>query len=318
MTALTPPTTTTPVTGTTGPRRERTRWGWTVVAAIVGVLFIAPAAWILIGSARPSTDIVNSMSPLSWSTPIPQRLTGANYSQLFSIAGFGRPMLNSLLVCTVSVVVGLAVSAPAAYAFAVLKFRGRGLLFAVVVISFLVPFEAIAIPLAQQFTTWGLANTYVGLILPGVGNGLAIFNLRQAFLGIPSSFREAALIDGGSEPRILGRIYLPLSGGALINSAILLFLAQWTSYLWPLLITSSSNLLVAPLALAKTYSEHSFNFGENFAGSVLLSLIPALLLFVLQRFFALSVAASGNKRPGAGPRRPPGSSSSDRSTATTP
>jgi len=111
----------------------------------------------------------------------------------------------------------------------------------------------------------------------------------------PTQPTPRALIDGGSEPRILGRIYLPLSGGALINSAILLFLAQWTSYLWPLLITSSSNLLVVPLALAKTYSEHSFNFGENFAGSVLLSLIPALLLFVLQRFFALSVAASGNK-----------------------
>ena len=276
-------------------RASRTRWGWTVVGAIVGLLFIAPAAWIVVGSARPSADILDSLSPLSWSTIIPRRVTFDNYRQLFGVAGFTRPLLNSLLVCGSTVVLGLAVSAPAAYALAVLRFRGRSVVFAVVVISFLVPFEAIAIPLAQQFTSWHLDNSYLGLILPGVGNGLAIFNLRQAFLGIPSSFREAALIDGGSEPRILARIYLPLTGGALINSAILLFLAQWTAYLWPLLLTTSADHAVAPLALAKTYSEHSFNFGENFAGSVLLSLVPALLLFVLQRFFAQSVAASGTR-----------------------
>lgn len=266
-----------------------------MVGAIVGLLFIGPAAWIVVGSTRPSADILGSLSPLSWATLIPQRITFGNYRDLFAVTGFGRPMLNSLLVCSVTVIVGLAVSAPAAYALAVLRFRGRGFVFAVVVISFLVPFEAIAIPLAQQFTSWHLDNSYVGLILPGIGNGLAIFNLRQAFLGVPVSFREAALIDGGSEPGILGRIYLPLSGSALINSAILLFLAQWTAYLWPLLITTSSSLTMAPLALAKTYSEHAFNFGENFAGSVLLSLIPAFLLFVLQRFFAQSITASGNK-----------------------
>lgn len=275
--------------------RTHTRWGWTVIAAIVGLLFIGPAAWIVVGSTRPSGDILDSLSPLSWSTVIPQRVTVGNYRDLFTVTAFGRPMLNSLFVCSVTVIGGLAVSAPAAYALAVLRFRGRGFVFAFVVVSFLVPFEAIAIPLAQQFTTWHLDNSYVGLILPGIGNGLAIFNLRQAFLGVPASFREAALIDGGSEPGILGRIYLPLSGGALINSSILLFLAQWTAYLWPLLITTSPNLALAPLALARTYSEHAFNFGENFAGSVVLSLIPAFLLFVLQRFFAQSTSASGNK-----------------------
>ncbi len=297
MTASTQPIATT--RGAAGPKlpkpRARTSWGWTAVAALVGLAFILPALWILIGSVRPSVDILDGLSPLSWNTIFPQSVTGANYRELFRTAGFGQALLNSLFVCVSTVVIGLAISVPASYALAVLRFPGRGLVFAVLVVSFLVPFEAIAIPLAQQFTSWHLDNSYVGLILPGIGNGLAVFNLRQAFRAVPASFREAARIDGASEFRIVRSVYLPLSGSALINSAILLFLGQWTSYLWPLLITTTPERTVAPIALAKTYSEHAFNFGANFAGSVLLSLIPALLLFVLQRFFAQSITSTGTK-----------------------
>jgi multiple sugar transport system permease protein/putative chitobiose transport system permease protein len=158
-----------------------------------------------------------------------------------------------------------------------------------------VPFEAIAIPLAQQFQNWGLANTLVGLVLPGIGNGLAIFNLRQYFLGIPTSYREAAMLDGASEPRVLFSLYLRMSGPALTNSALLIFLGQWTAYLWPLLVVSDSSVQVAPVALASTFGEHGANYSENFAGAVLLSLVPAISMFVLQRFFGRLSIGSGEK-----------------------
>jgi putative chitobiose transport system permease protein len=267
----------------------------TAVAVIVSAAFVLPALWILIGSFRPNLEILTSMSPLSWHLIIPSELTWENYTHLLFDSGFARALLNSFIVCIASVVIGLAMSAMAAYALAVYQFPGRNLVFAVIVISFMVPFEAIAIPLAQQFTNWGLGNTMIGLILPGVGNGLAIFNLRQYFLGIPTSYREAAMLDGASEPRILFSLYMRLSGPALTNSALLIFLGQWTAFLWPLLIVSDNSLQLAPVALASTFGEHAADYGQNFAGTIVLTLVPAVSMFVLQRFFGRLSIGSGEK-----------------------
>jgi putative chitobiose transport system permease protein len=275
-------------------RSERKNPAMTAIAVVLGMVFILPAAWILIGSLRPSDEIFGSLYPLSWQMMIPSQVSLNSYLELLS-GGFGRALLNSAVVCLATVVLGVGVSVLASYALAVLRFPGRSFTFAFVVISFMVPFEAIAIPLSQQFTEWNLANTMAGLILPGIGNGLAIFNLRQFFLGMPESLREAARLDGASEPRILWSVYLPNSGAALTNSALLIFLGQWTAYLWPLLVVSDSQLQVAPVALAKTFSEHTSDFGQNFAGAVLLSLVPALLMFTLQRFFGGLSTTSGEK-----------------------
>jgi len=275
-------------------RGERINLPATAIAIVLGMVFILPALWILIGSLRPATEIFGSLYPLSWKLLFPSSISFQNYIDLIS-GGFGRALLNSAFVCLATVVLGVIVSVMASYALAVLKFPGRGAVFAFVVISFMVPFEAIAIPLSGQFTDWNLTNTMIGLILPGIGNGLAIFNLRQFFLGVPDSLREAAKLDGASEPRILWSVYLPNSGAALTNSALLIFLGQWTAYLWPLLVVSDPKLQVAPIALAKTFSEHTANFGQNFAGAVLLSLVPALLMFVLQRFFGGLSMSSGEK-----------------------
>jgi putative chitobiose transport system permease protein len=266
----------------------------TAIAVLLAMLFILPAGWILIGSFRPTEEIFSTMSPLSWHLLIPSQVTLDNYSRLLD-SGFSRALLNSAIVGLASVVIGLVVSAMAAYTLAVYRFPGRNLIFALVVISFMVPFEAIAIPLSQQFTSWGLNNTLTGLILPGIGNGLAVFNLRQYFLGIPSSYREAAMLDGASEPRILFSLYLRISGPALANSAVLIFLGQWTAYLWPLLIISNSKLQLAPVALAGTFGERSADYGQNFAGTVLLALVPAFTMFVLQRSFGRLSLTSGEK-----------------------
>jgi putative chitobiose transport system permease protein len=266
----------------------------TAVAAVIAGAFILPAVWILVGSFRPNLEILTTMSPLSWRLIIPSQLTWENYAHLLG-SGFSRGLLNSAIVCVVSVLVGLLISAMAAYALAVFRFPGRSLVFAVIVVSFMVPFEAIAIPLAQQFTSWGLGNTLIGLILPGIGNGLAIFNLRQYFLNVPSSYREAAMIDGASEPRILFSLYLRISGPALTNSAVLIFLGQWTAFLWPLLIISDSRHQLAPVALASSFGEHAADYGQNFAGTVLLALVPAVGMLMLQRFFGRLSIGSGEK-----------------------
>lgn len=254
-----------------------------VLAVITGLLFVLPAVWILSSSLRTDEETFSTLSPVTWNTLFPANVTFENYVDLFVSTGFGRALLVSLVVCTLSVILGLLVTVPAAYTLAVLPFRGRSALFAILVVGFMVPFEAIAIPLSQQFASIGLANSVIGLVLPGIGNGLAIFNMRQFFLGVSPSLREAAMLDGASEPRILWSIYRPISGAALANSALLIFLAQWISYLWPLLVVTSADLRVAPIALAHTFSDHVAEYGQNFAGTVLLSIIPAVLMFVLVR-----------------------------------
>ena len=266
----------------------------TVIAVLLATVFILPALWILGGSLRPSGEIFGSISPLSWRTLIPSSVSLDNYISLLS-GGFATALANSFGASILAVAVGLALSALASYALAVLSFRGRSAVFAFVVVSFMVPFEAIAIPLSQQFGDWGLTNTVVGLVLPAIGNGLAIFNLRQYFLSLPDSLREAARIDGASEIRILWSIYVPNSGSALTNSGLLIFLGQWTSYLWPLLVINEQDRQVAPVALAKTFGEYSTDFGQNFAGAVMLALVPALLMFAMQRFFGGIAMSSGEK-----------------------
>ena len=156
----------------------------TVIAVLLATVFILPALWILGGSLRPSGEIFGSIYPLSWRTLIPSSVSLDNYISLLS-GGFATALANSFVASILAVAVGLALSALASYALAVLSFRGRSAVFAFVVVSFMVPFEAIAIPLSQQFGDWGLTNTVVGLVLPAIGNGLAIFNLRQYFLSLP-------------------------------------------------------------------------------------------------------------------------------------
>lgn len=267
----------------------------TALAALIAAAFILPALWILIDSFRPNQEILSSLSPLSWGLIVPSELTLDNYVNLLTHGTFSASLANSVIVCLAAVVIGLVVSLLAAYALSVFTFRGRNAIFALIVISFMVPFEAIAIPLSQSFTTWGLSNSLVGLILPGIGNGLAIFNLRQYLLGIPTSYREAAMLDGASEPRILWSVYVPMSGPAMVNSGLLIFLGQWTAYLWPLLIISDDKLQVAPVALATTFGEHGVDYGQHFAGAVLLALVPAIILFLLQRSFGRASLSSGEK-----------------------
>lgn len=266
----------------------------TALVYVIAALVALPLIWLIVNSFRTSNDIFASLSPLSIRTLIPESITFENYVRLFE-SGYFQAFANSLLVSGASVIIGLVLGSAAAYALAVLHFPGRNAAFFVVVVGFMIPFEVVAIPLYQVFTDWGLLNTYAGLILPGVASGLAIFNLRQAFLGVPSSLREAAKIDGASELRVFVSVYLPLNGPALINSGILLFLGQWTAYLWPLLVATNPQLQVAPVNLATAFAQYTFDFGYSFAGTVLLAVIPGLILVALRRFFIMTIASAGSK-----------------------
>ena len=266
----------------------------TPLALLVAATFALPIVWTLGSALRPSVEIFRYLSPLTLRAIVPAALSLENFAAL--LAGpFPRAVLNLLIVAGVTVAAGLLVCAMAAFGLSVPRFRLRDALFAVVVVSFLVPFDAIAIPLSELFRTWGLANSYAGLILPGIGNGLAIFLLRQFFLGIPSELREAAVVDGAGWWAIFWGIYLRLSAPALVAAGLILFVFQWQAYLWPLLVVSDPALDVAPVALAKLLGQFDFDFGQVFAGAAIIAAIPVVILLPLQRFFTQSLARSGIK-----------------------
>ncbi|MDB5401597.1 MAG: carbohydrate transporter permease [Rhodopila sp.] len=266
----------------------------TIVAIIVSLLFLLPILWLLASTFRSQNETFASSDPINWSVLWPQHWTLGNIESAIN-NGFLRNLGNSILVAAVTVIVGLAISAMSAFALAVIPFRGRSATFAIIVLSFLVPFEAIAIPLSQSFSQWGLSNTMLALILPGLGNGLAVFTLRQFFLGVPTSLSEAANLDGAGWARIFWSVYLPLSRPALIGAGLILFLFQWQAYLWPVLVVSNQQLDLAPVAIAKSFGAFTSNYGQVFAETAVLAIIPAIVLLALQRYFVTSVSSTGSK-----------------------
>lgn len=265
-----------------------------VIAVLTGIFFFLPLWWILISAFRPESDIFRFLDPLSIESLIPFRLTLDNMTALLS-GSFLQAAFNSIFVAAATVVIGLGISVLAAYALSVLQFRGRGLVFLIVVVGFLVPFDAVAIPLGEIFSDLSLRNTYLALILPGIGNGLAIFVLRQFFMGVPKDLREAASLDGAGTWRIMWQIYVLNSKPALVGAGLILFVFQWQAYLWPLIVISEDRMQVASVLLAKLQgqAEYGFDPGQIFAGTLILAIVPIIVLLRFQRSFVQSVATSG-------------------------
>jgi len=265
-----------------------------IIISIISIIFLAPLVWMITSAFRPADKIFSYLSVFSWKSFVPVDASLINFKVLFS-GLFPRAVFNSLFVAFFTVTIGLFISSTAAFGISVFHFKGRELVFSIIVIAFLIPFTAISIPLADLFRRWGLENTFIGLILPGVANGMTIFLIRQFFLTIPKDFSEAAKIDGANWFRIYREIYVPLAVPSHIGGGLLLFMWQWQSYMWPLLVVTDQKMDVATVALAKYLGQFEFDFGQMFAGAVTISIIPMIIMFFLQRYFVQSMVTSGAK-----------------------
>lgn len=265
------------------------------LALLFALLFAIPVAWLIVSSIRPQYGIFAYLFPISWRSFIPEHLSLSSFQQLLSGGSYGQAFFNSLITAAAAIVFGLPISALAAFALSAIRFRGQALVMTVVVVTFLIPFDSVAVPLVAPFRDWGLQNTYAGIFLPALGNGLAIFLLRQFFLGIPRELAEAAQVDGAGWFTIFLRVYLPLSPASLVGAGIVLFMFQWNAYLWPLLIAPSAQDQIAPVALVSELGEYQQSYGPLFVGTLLIGVVPAFVLLVLQPFFRRSVSLSGIK-----------------------
>lgn len=265
-----------------------------VAITICGLLFLLPLWWVAVSALRPEEDIFRYISTLSIWTFLPRDPTFAHLAEVWQ-SPFARAILNSIVQAAGTVVLGLVVCTTAAFALAVIEFPGRGFVFALMVVSFLIPFDSIVLPLYSMMRAADLQNTFFGLILPGIGNGLAVFMLRQFFMGLPRELREAGMVDGLGWFGVFVRIYLPLSGNALIGASMMLFIFQWQAYLWPLLIAPAPELKVAAVAIAEFSTMYQVSYQLVFAAALFISVIPMLILWISQRYFAVSIASTGIK-----------------------
>ncbi|MEV6520656.1 carbohydrate ABC transporter permease [Longispora sp. NPDC051575] len=284
------------VPGTLPRARRRLRWWNGVIAAVLCAVFLTPYLWMVGSSLKSQDSIFKDASGLSIWTFLPHPATLDNYVDLFVERDLGRAMLNSLLVSAAQVVCTVIVCSLAAYALTRIDFRGRTLLFGVILTTFLVPSEALVVPMYHVATQLGLNDSLWGVFVPWIASPFGIFLLRQAFLDVPRELDEAAMLDGAGHWRIFRSIMLPNVRTALATLALITFLASWNAFLWPLVIAQSPENQVIQVAIAQnTVPGELPNWGVVFAGATLAT-IPIMVLFMfLQKYFVEGMARSGLK-----------------------
>lgn len=262
---------------------------------VVCILVVGPLLWALSSSLRPREEIFRYLMPFSIEALYPTTFTLEAYRAIFFDKGFGQAVLNTGIVAVATVVGGVLVAAMAGFAFARLQFPGKNILFILTVVTFLVPFEAIAIPLYELIQRLGWINTYQALIVPGIANGIAIFLFRQSFAEIPNDLVDAARLDGASWLRILFSIFLPLTKPVVVGASLLLFLFQWESFLWPLIAVRDERYRVVQVALGDFQLQYQTLWEQLFAASIVAAVIPLLVLLPFQRYYVRSVVGTGLK-----------------------
>lgn len=266
------------------------------VVAVTIVVFLMPYVWMVASSFKSSPAIFADLDDVSWRTFVPVDPTLDGYVTLFVDRGLGRALVNSLIIGVVQVGGALVLCSLAAYALTRMRFRGQSILFALILVTFMVPVEALVVPLYSVMTGLGLQDTLAAIALPWVASVFGLFLLRQHFDEIPRELDEAAKLDGAGHLRILWQVILPNVKPALASMALILFLLSWNGFLWPLVIISSPENMPVQVAIAQTSSPTTqTDWGAIFAGATVAT-IPLIVLFlVLQRYFVQGFAASGLK-----------------------
>jgi multiple sugar transport system permease protein len=263
------------------------------VLLLLAVLYIAPIIFMLVGSLKPDDRILVEAGSIKafW----PDSTSLQNYSDVFRRVDFGRYMFNSLFIATMIVAWGLVLNSLAGYAFARLRWHGRDVIFAMVVVMMIIPLEAIAVPLFYQVTLLGLRDTYIVQILPFIANSFSIYLFYTFFLGLPKELEEAAHVDGAGVLRTFLVVIAPNAKPAFATVAVLTFLTQWGSFLWPLMVTTAEAVRPLPLGLAAFHTLPPLQWGDIFAFGVMM-VAPILILFVVfQGWFVRGVASTGIK-----------------------
>ena len=261
-----------------------------IICLLIVFLILFPFAWLVISTFKLQKDIIK-WPPTFWS----KTWTFDNYVEVFDRIPMARYISNTVIFAGAVSLFSAFFDSLAGYAFAKLEFRGKEVLFNIVLLTMLVPFQIIMIPLYIELNIVGILNTFVGLILPRITSAYGIYFMRSFFTGLPKELQEAARIDGMGEFGIFWRIMLPLCKPAFLTFFIFCLTSNWNDLLYPMMMTSSSDMRTLPAGLAMFVGEGVRETGPALAGA-LISMLPLLVLYcVAQKYFVEGIAVSGMK-----------------------
>lgn len=259
-----------------------------LIIAALWMLF--PFVWMLSTSFK-TNNMVLALPPRL----IPEPFTLSNYRRVAETFPIYRFFLNSLFVAATATLGHLIIASMAAYAFARLQWKGRDAVFLLYLGSLMIPLQVTLTPLFILMTKIGWTDSYQALILPGFFSAFGVFLLRQFFLTIPRTLEEAAFVDGASHWTVYSRIIMPLARPALGTLTIFTFMANWNSFLWPLVVTSDPRFMTLPLGLATLQGRWTVEWNLVMAGAVI-NVVPMILVYlVAQKQFIKGMTLSGIK-----------------------
>lgn len=257
----------------------------------LGALFVAPFAFMVSTSLKPEEQIFSET--VEW---IPRLPVWANYRAALEAFPFLLYLRNTLLVCGLTVLGTLLSSSLPAYGFSRLRWRGRDLLFFVMLATLMLPVQVTMLPQFLMFRNLGWTGTYLPLVVPPFfGNAFAIFLLRQFFLSIPPELSDAARLDGCSEGRILWQIVAPLSRPALVTVGLFAFIGAWTDFLNPLVYLTDESTYTLALGLQTFIGRHSSEWHLLMAAATVVTLPLLVVFFLAQRTFIQGISLGGVK-----------------------
>lgn len=249
---------------------------------LICAVFVTPFLWMASTSFKSLSETLKF--PPKW---LPDTILWGNYAEAWNSGPFLQYTLNSLIVVAGILLLQFLTIIPAAYAFARYRFRGSNLLFALTLITLMIPTQLIFLPVYLQFSAWGMANTILSLILPFSSSALGIFMLRQAFKQVPEELLEAARLDYASEWRVIRKIMIPMAKPTLATFALLSFISHWNDYFWPLVMTNTADIRTLPVGIAYIReAEGAVNWNVLMAGNMML-VAPILVVFLIARKYII-------------------------------
>jgi multiple sugar transport system permease protein len=272
-------------------KKKVSRFSAHIVLIIASFFFMIPFIWMVSTSLKPLTQVFTF--PPEW---IPKPVKWSNYIDAMNYIPFFTYLKNTIIITVLSTF-GAVLSCPiVAYSFAKLKWPGRNILFIITIGVMMIPGQVTMIPLFLLFEKLGMVGTLYPLILPAFfGIPFYIFLLRQFFMGLPDSLREAAKIDGASEFRIYWQIMLPLAKPAVLAVGLFQFMASWTDFIGPLLYLTDSVQYTLSLGLQQFQSQKGSEWGLMMAVSTMMTIPVVILFFFLQKTFIKGITFSGIK-----------------------
>lgn len=262
----------------------------TVITIIIAILVLGPFLWLLVSSFKTDAGVITyppSFFPVEW--------TLRQYKFVSKSIPVFTMLKNTILFSGSVTLISVFFDSLAGYAFARMRFRGRKILFSIILMTMMVPFQIIMTPLYIEVYKMNLLNTYAGLILPRATSAFGIYMLCSFFEGLPKSLEESGRIDGMNEFRIYWSIMLPLCKPALVSLAIFHFMNNWNDLLYPLMLTSSAGKRTLSAGLAVLVGNKVIKYGPTLAATMI-SLTPLLILYIFcQKYFVEGIATTGAK-----------------------